>query len=427
MRMITIPIHYSKQAAIFVELRMSTTKSLIRTLHLWAGLVFGTLIVLQGLSGSIISWRHELDAMLNPGLLQAAPPAGTRQGDTLRLAHAAVGQVEALLAGRQGYGRPSMIMLPEHGGDVFIAWYRPGKSESLWQQGVTRQVMVDPSTLAILGERQWGEAGLSRPLLLPTLFHLHRYLLTGDGGKVIVAVEGIVLLLLAVTGLIVWWPKLTRSALRHALTFRFTGSWPKFSFQLHRAAGFYSAPVFLVLALSGIYFNMPAWVTPAIGAVATLAPAGKLANRSAPAARPATPESAVAAAQSLFPDGRVSRLSFPAKPGQPYEVRVRQPGELRHGDGATRITIDSGDGAVLRVIDPLRMASGDRFLSWMFPLHSGEAFGTAGRVFISLFGLMPLVFFVTGLVMWIKFRRPKAKSGQRNNAGVRRAPAATEA
>lgn len=405
---------------------MSPTKSLIRTIHLWAGLVFGTLLVLQGLTGSIIGWRHELDALLNPGLLQVAPPAGTRQGEALRLAPTAVGKVEAMLSSQQGYGRPSMIMLPEHAGDVFIAWYRPGKSESLWQQGVTRQVMVDPSTLSVLGERQWGEAGLSRPLLLPTLFHLHRYLLTGDGGKVVVAVEGIALLLLAITGLIVWWPKLTASALWHALTFRFGSTWPKFSFQLHRAAGFYSAPVFLVLAVSGIYFNMPAWVTPAVGAVATLAPNDKPVNRSAPAMKPVAPDTAVAAAQSLFPEGRISRLSFPAKPGQPYEVRVRQPGELRHGDGATRITVDSGDGAVLRVIDPLRMASGDRFLSWMFPLHSGEAFGTAGCVFISLFGLMPLVFFVTGLVMWIKFRRPKGKPGLRNKAGARRSPAATE-
>ncbi len=143
-------------------------------------------------------------------------------------------------------------------------------------------------------------------------------------------------------------------ALWHAITFRLGSSWPKFSFQLH-----------------------------------------------------------VAAAQALFPQGRVSRLIFPAKPGQPYEVRVRQPGEMRHGDGATRITIDSGDGVVLRVVDPLTMRSGDRFLSWMFPLHTGEAFGTAGRVFISVIGIAPLVFSVTGLVMWLKFRRPKGQPVKR--------------
>ena len=386
---------------------MSTTKSLTRTLHLWAGLVFGTLLVLQGLTGSILSWRHELDAALNPGLLQVAPPPATRQGETLKVAPATVQAVNTRLSEAPGYGRPNMLMIPQHAGDVFVAWYRPGKTASIWEQGVTRQVMVDPASLRILGERNWGEAGMSRPLVLPTLFHLHHYLLTGDGGKVVVAVEGLALLLLSITGIIVWWPKFTRSAFWHAITFRLGSSWPKLSFQLHRAAGFYVAPVFLLLSVSGVYFNMPGWVTPAVGALGSITPNEKPANGSAPGLAPLAAQDVVAAAQALFPTGRVSRLSFPATPGQPYEVRVRQPGEMRHGDGATRITIDSGDGAVLRVVDPLTMREGDRFLSWMFPLHTGEAFGTAGRVFISLIGLMPLVFFVTGLVMWLKIRRPK--------------------
>ena len=182
-----------------------------------------------------------------------------------------------------------MLMLPEHAGDVFVAWYRPGKSASVWQQGVTRQVMVDPATLAILGERRWGEAGLSRPQLLPTLFHLHHYLLAGDGGKLVLAVEGVALLVLSITGLVVWWPKLTRSAIWHALTFRLGSSWPTFSFQLHRAAGFWCAPLFVLLAVSGIYFNMPAWVTPAVNALAPVTPNEKLANRSAPGAAAAAP------------------------------------------------------------------------------------------------------------------------------------------
>ena len=66
-------------------------------------------------------------------------------------------------------------------------------------------------------------------------------------------------------------------------------------------------------------------------------------------------------------------MSFPAKADQPFEVRVRQPGELRMGPGATRISIDSGDGAVLRVIDPVRAKGGDKFISWLFPLHTGRS------------------------------------------------------
>ena len=52
----------------------------------------------------------------------------------------------------------------------------------------------------MLGERNWGEAGLTRPLLVPTLFHLHRYLLAGEAGKVVIAVQGVALALMTLTG-----------------------------------------------------------------------------------------------------------------------------------------------------------------------------------------------------------------------------------
>lgn len=113
----------------------------------------------------------------------------------------------------------------------------------------------------------------------------------------------------------------------------------------------------------------------------------------------------MAAAQARLPEGRIARVSFPAKPGQPFEIRLRQLAELRQGPGATRISIDSGNASVLRVIDPQCFGGGDRFLNWLFPLHTGEAFGLAGRILASLFGFLPLAFFVTGLVIWLKLRR----------------------
>ncbi|HEY0489602.1 MAG TPA: PepSY-associated TM helix domain-containing protein [Telluria sp.] len=381
-------------------------KPFLRTLHLWTGLTFGAILVVLGLTGSALSWFHELDSMLNPGLLQVAPPAGVQAGAALRLAPAQVqAAADALLADPR-YGRPSMIETPERAGDVFVAWYRPVPGGgAAWSQPVTRQVMVDPATLQVTGERNWGEAGLSRPLLMPTLFHIHRYLVAGDVGKVVIAVTGVSLLLMTLTGIILWWPRMARSAIWKAITVRHGGSWPRFSFQLHRAGGFFAAPMLLVTAFSGVHFNMPAWSTPAIKAVAQVSPNAKLTNASAPSARGISVADAVAAAQKQYSEGRVSRLSFPAKATLPFEARVRQPGELRMGPGATRISIDSGDGAVLRVIDPVTAKSGDKFISWLFPLHTGEAFGMAGRVFISLFGFVPLAFFVTGLVIWLKVRR----------------------
>jgi uncharacterized iron-regulated membrane protein len=395
-------------------------KKIARFLHLWTGLVFGIILVVLGLTGSALAWIHELDAWLNPGLLHVAPAPGLAAGAPLRIEPARVQAAHDVLARDPRYGRPTLLMFPDRAGDVFVAWYRPTPGTSSWKQDVSRQVMLDPATLAVTGERNWGEAGLSRPLLMPTLFHVHRYLVAGETGKVVVAVTGVAFVLSTLSGILLWWPRMTRSAIWKALTVRHGGNWPRFNFQLHRAGGFFAAPVLLMLAFSGVHFNMPGWTLPVVGALSQLTPNAKAANRSEAGSATISVAQAVAAAQAQFPEARLSRLSIPAKPAQPYEARARQEGELRQGGGATRISIDSGDGKVLKVIDPQRAQGGDKFISWLFPLHTGEAFGDAGRIFISLFGLVPLMFFVTGLVIWIKLtRRAKKNAAQRVQNGVR--------
>ena len=390
-------------------------KEVVRQVHLWTGLLFGSILVVLGLTGVALAWMDELDAMLNPGLLTVATVAGVPARITPAMAQALADRLTLDPA----YGKPSQLMFPDEPGGVVVAWYRPRvKTSSPWEIDVVRQVMIDPVRLSVTGERNWGEAGLSRPLLMPTLFHLHRYLLAGENGRLVVALTGVSLLLISLTGLVLWWPRLAWRALWHAVSVRYGGNWTRFHFQLHRAFGFFALPVFLMLAVSGVYFNMPAWVTPAVGAVATLTPSRPAMNRTGTSAARIQVADAVAAAQARFPAARIGRVTLPAKPGQPYEVRLRQDGELRQGSGATRVSIDAGDASVLKVIDPLAARGGDRFISWLFPLHTGEAFGLAGRAFISVFGLAPLLFFVTGLVVWLKLRRKSKPARPPQRAGA---------
>lgn len=378
-------------------------RSFFRQFHLCLALGFGSIFVLSGLSGSIIAWMHELDILLNPGLFQITLPAGMTAEESLSISPARVQQIVDRLNADPAYGRPSQLFLPERADEAAVAWYRaqPAKSEPYTQE-IARQVMLDPHTLAITGERNWGEIGISRPLLLPTVYHLHRYLLAGKIGKTAIGVSGLVLLLTSLVGIALWWPTGTTRAWRKAVTISWRGTWPRFHYSFHRAAGIFVAPVLLVLGFSGMAFNLPDWVRPVIGAVASLSPSGKLSNETAKGRSPVPAAQAVEAAQALFPTARVSRIAFPATPAVPYEIRMRQPDELRQGDGNTRITIDAYSGKILRVRDPNHAAGGDAFLSWLFPLHSGEAFGAGGRIFISGIGLTPLVFLVTGIALWLR-------------------------
>jgi len=383
-------------------------------LHLYIGLVFGLLFVLMGLTGTVIAWRDELDAWLNPDLLVASAPV------QLPVAPATVQAVTERLTA-PGYGRPDLLMLPTSSEGVFTAWY-PVKGTDGVVPGRSRQVMVDPVSLQIKGERIWGEPGLSREQLLPTVFHLHRYLLSGDTGKTIVGVGGMMMLLTVLLGIVAWWPRLQRRSVVNAFRISHGGSWPRFNYSLHRAGGILAAPVLATIAFSGWYLNLPKWVTPLVSSVMTVTPPAW--HASAPAATGARPLDAaqiMAQAQARYPDAAVTRISFPRKAGDAFEVRLRQPGEVRRDSGATRMWLDAWTGQQLGVRDPHDAPAGDTFLNWLFPLHTGEAFRLPGRVFIAVFGLAPLTFALTGVLIWWKRRRGHQRqvAGGGQRAGMR--------
>lgn len=377
-----------------------TLRTWFRRLHLAVALVFGCLFGLSGLTGCALAWMHELDAMLNPALFHAAPASGP-------LAPTAVKRIVDRLAADPAYGRPTQLTLPARGGEVAVAWYRlpPAGGRGPFTLDRSRQVMVDPASLAITGERVWGEAGLSRPLLMPTLFHLHRYLLAGAAGRTVIAVSGLALLFMSVAGLVLWWPRANLAAWRKAFTVAYRGSWPRLNYSFHRAAGAIVAPVLAVLGFSGCLFNQPQWIRPVVAGVAAVSAQDKPKRGAAGDVGVAR---AAQAAGALFPAARVSRIGLPATPGLPYEIRLRQPGEVRQGDGNTRVTVDAATGRVLRVRDPLHAPAGDAFIDWQFPLHTGEAFGTFGRIVVSVVGLAPLAFLVTGLAVWRQRRKARA-------------------
>ncbi|SFB80151.1 Uncharacterized iron-regulated membrane protein [Cupriavidus sp. OV038] len=368
-------------------------------LHLYIGLTFGLLFVLMGLTGTMIAWREELDTWLNPDLLVASSSARIPVGA------ATVETVTAKLMADPQYGKPNLLMLPTHEHGVFTAYYPlKGPEAGL---GRSRQVMIDPITLTVKGERFWGIPGLSRQQLMPTLFHLHRYLLSGETGKTITGVGGMMLLILVLVGIVLWLPKLTARGLKQSVRIAHGGSWSRFTYTLHRAGGIFMAPVLATIAFSGWYLNLPKWVTPIISSVMTVSPNDKPQSATPPAGVHAiTPAQAMTAAQREYPNALVTRIGLPRKPGDSYEMRVRQPGEVRNDSGSTRLWLDAYTGQRLGARDPLaaETPSGDTLITWLYPLHSGEAFGTPGRAFITAFGLIPLIFAITGVLIWWKRR-----------------------
>jgi uncharacterized iron-regulated membrane protein len=57
--------------------------------------------------------------------------------------------------------------------------------------------------------------------------------------------------------------------------------------------------------------------------------------------------------------------------------------------------------------------AGDIVLAWQFPLHSGKAFGWAGRIIIFLAGIGVCIFSVTGIMIWMRKRRARIATTKR--------------
>src|SRR4030095_8773768 len=67
--------------------------------------------------------------------------------------------------------------------------------------------------------------------------------------------------------------------------------------------------------------------------------------------------------------------------------------------------IDAADGEIIAREPYAELPAGRRFISSLFPLHSGSFFGTPGRIVVALAALLLPLFAVTGIWLWILRRR----------------------
>jgi uncharacterized iron-regulated membrane protein len=102
------------------------------------------------------------------------------------------------------------------------------------------------------------EAGAKDPLgirLVDGLIELHDDLLSGRTGRKINGAGAVAVVLMCLTGIVIWWPGIARW--RAHLKLQRGVGWRRFTWHLHGVFGFWSAALLLVLAASGTYLCFP--------------------------------------------------------------------------------------------------------------------------------------------------------------------------
>ncbi len=205
-------------------------------LHLWTGLIIAAYAIIIGLTGSALIFKTELLEHLQPGLYTIQPVPRQITLD------AAVHNIEASHPGWQAFA----LQNPDH----------PTQATDLLLRRTTgaptpnyRVVSFNPYTGQVLLDR------LRYAGLLGFLSNLHVYLLSGETGLLVSGWMALGLLILCLSGLILWWPGVQRWA--SALLLHRRASWRRTNFDLHTVLGFWSTAAFLLVIVTGLDFAFP--------------------------------------------------------------------------------------------------------------------------------------------------------------------------
>ena len=374
-------------------------------LHWFIGITAGTVLIVIGLSGAALSFQDEVLDLFNP----ASASVPVRPGQPL-LTPAQLADAVRSAGQGQAVQRITVFADPAQPAQVAFAPL-PGQRRGL-------AVRADPVSGEVLPAQRgaaffdWAER-LHRWLLLPR-----------DTGKPITGALAGCLLLLAVSGLYLRWPR-RPLAWRTWLTFDTRLAGRSFLWGLHSVLGTWALVAYVVFTLSGLYWAFDAVRAP-VDRWAGAPPRMAAASRSAEAGAGASPPNLAAAWDSFSRAAagwQMAQWRLPERAGQ--AVQIFWLGEdAAHDRARNRLNLRP-DGSVLLDERYADLPRGRRFLGAIYPLHMGSYFGLPGRIAMLLASLCLPLFAVTGWMLYLGRRRTARAVRRERGALAAAAPAAS--
>ncbi len=357
--------------------------------HLWIGLLLTLYLIVIGVTGSLLVFRVELERLAGQRPTVAASPAKP----PLRLE-----QVLSRLQSGYPHIRVLSLLSPTADEPFFVATVL-GRSER-------STARLDPFTGAFAGRvntrRSW----------VDFVADLHMTLLLGRKGRVANGVGAALLLVLNITGLVIWWNG--SKVWKRGFTIDWRRSWRRVNFDLHRAAGFWTLSIVSIWAISGVYFG---WPTQFIGAIDRLSPLVSALPPAVPV-RPVVqvtqqePAAMIAQAYKLDPGTTLAGINFPYSRRAPFEILMERPG----GTGSAytdTLYFNPWDGTHLKTWRyGVNESLGDWLLWLQAPLHFGTSWGLGVKIIWAALGMaIPLLAVTGALLYWNRVLRHKKIGG----------------
>lgn len=339
-------------------------KTLIFNVHMCVGIVAAIFLISLSVSGAIIAFENELNHAFHPQLTSVKPEALPLDWDTVR------NRVEQQAPG----WKLIRFYFPDRADRSTYVRLRASTTHRI------RHVYVNQYTGAILGSTEDGSNWILK------VHDLHVNLLSGKAGNRIVVWSTFGLLLLSLSGIILWWP-------RKVFRFRRSSRWLRLNRDLHYTVGFWSFLAMFTFSLTGLALHYQTGKL--LSLLNTPSKAARMPGHGT------SIEGMLRTARETLPGSTIPRLLLPEKAGDPVFIYQRFP-EDKTPAGRSFTTLDPKTGAVLsfgssRTASLLHTA----LVQWTREIHTGTVLGLPTQIVASLFGLMLSVLAITGPVIWM--------------------------
>jgi uncharacterized iron-regulated membrane protein len=385
-------------------------------IHLLAGTIAGIVILTMAVTGTLLTFQQSVLKTIEGSQRFVVPPAGASRID-----------LDSLMARVREAVPDAQITTITLDSD-------PAASAAVGL-GTQATIFVNPYTGDVLGSGSARARAFYR-----TVTNVHRWLaVEGEHRATARAITGAcntAFLVLAMTGLYLWWPRQwTARHVAAVMLFRRGLHGKARDFNWHNVIGFWCAPVLIVLTASGMVISYP-WAsnlvytltgsprpaTPARGGGATPG-ADASANRSDPSAsRNASQAEAVplanlmAHAEERLPTWRTMIVRLPQRAGGQVAFSMS---DRHHWNSFARSTLalDGASGAEIRWEPYAGTSRGQKVRGWLRFAHTGELGGIPGEALAGLASAGGAFLVWTGIALalrrlsaWRARRKPDAVS-----------------
>ncbi len=282
------------------------------------------------------------------------------------------------------------------------------------------KVACGPAEARVLGEfpteRNW----------LDIVQELHISLLDRrrGQGRMINGIGAAFLLLLNVTGMVIWWPGIRNW--KRALQVDFARNWRRINFDLHVAVGFWTILIASFWALSGIYFGWPRQIFLFVNSLSPVITARPPAIGVTPDTTASEPDlrALVQRAYTIDPGATLGGIAFPYSRRAPLAILMRR----RNTPGyeyADTVYFNPYSGDYISTWRyGVNRSLGDWIIWSQVPLHFGTYWGLGVKIVWAAAGLAIPLLAVTGALMyWNRVLRRRWKKLRRSQAAFAEPPA----